>query len=95
MIRRADNELLCEDLEPTPLGSCVGRREAVTDHILGLECKIRSLLSLHSPPTPRDHKKILDIFIWLHFIKLLLRGYIWLDFYYFWFLKTKEFALMW
>lgn len=59
-IRRADNELLCEALEPTPLGSCLGRREAMTDHILGLESKISSLFSLHSPPG--DHKRTL--YIW-------------------------------
>lgn len=55
----ADNELLCEAMEPTPLGSCVGRREAMTDHILGLESKISSLFSLHS--LPGDHKKTLYI----------------------------------
>ena len=58
-MRRADNELLCEALEPTPLGSCVGRREALTDHILGLESKISRLFSLHSPLG--DHKKTLYI----------------------------------
>lgn len=60
MICGADNELLCEDLEADPPGSCAGRSEAMTDHILGLESKISGLFSLHSPP-PGDHKKILYI----------------------------------
>lgn len=64
MIRRVDNELLCEDLEPTPLGSCVGRRKAMTDHILGLESKISSLFSIHppAPHTPSETTKRLCIF---------------------------------
>lgn len=72
MICRADNELLCEDLEPASLGSCVGRREAMTDHILGLESKIRGRFSLPSP-LPGRHKKDFVYLIWAHFIKLLSR----------------------
>lgn len=37
-------------LEDKSTGAAVGRREAVTDHILGLHSKISSLFSLHSPP---------------------------------------------
>lgn len=67
-----DNELFCEDMESTPVGSCAGRREAMTDHILGLESKISSLFSLHSPTI--DHKKDFGYFVWPHIIKLLFKG---------------------
>lgn len=69
-LHRADNKLLCEDLEPILLGSCVGRSETMKDHILGLESKISSLFSLRWPPW-RPQKDTV-YFIWLHIIKLLL-----------------------
>lgn len=56
----ADNELLFKDLEPTLLGSCIGPKEAMTDHILGLESKISSLFFFHS--LTREHEKRFCIF---------------------------------
>lgn len=42
--------LVCEDLEPALHGSCTGPREAMTDHILGIDSKISSLFSFHKLP---------------------------------------------
>lgn len=66
----------------------------MTDHILGLESKISSLFSLHSPPW-RPQKDFVYL-IWPHFIKLLLRGNILVRFVVLLrFLRIKGFALIW
>lgn len=51
--------------------AAVLEREAMTDHILGLDSKISSLFSLHLSPETTKHCVYL---IWQQYIKLILRG---------------------